>query len=207
MRDPDESPPLRVPYDAVILAGGTGERLGGVDKAELVVGGRTLLARAVGAVARARTVVVVGPGGDVSGDVGRRVVVTSEEPPGGGPVAALAAGIVKTDQDVLVALACDMPLVDATFVEQLVGHLVTADESADAALAVDADGRRQFLAGAYRRAPLIRALSALGEVRAAAMRSVVNRLTVVEVVTDPVRTLDADTWDDLERARRLLEEP
>jgi molybdopterin-guanine dinucleotide biosynthesis protein A len=38
-------------YDAIVLAGGTGRRLDGVDKADLDIAGATLLERAVESVA------------------------------------------------------------------------------------------------------------------------------------------------------------
>ncbi|XVV06848.1 molybdenum cofactor guanylyltransferase [Actinosynnema sp. CA-248983] len=65
-------------WDAVVLAGGRGSRLGGVDKAAVEVGGRTLLDHALDAVRGARRTVVVGPEKPVPG-----VVWTREEPPGG----------------------------------------------------------------------------------------------------------------------------
>jgi molybdopterin-guanine dinucleotide biosynthesis protein A len=51
--------PLRL--GAVVLAGGTGARLGGVDKAALEVDGVTLLERTLTATMAATEVVVVGP--------------------------------------------------------------------------------------------------------------------------------------------------
>jgi len=41
-------------FDAVVLAGGAGRRLGGVDKALVEVGGQDLLTRVLGAVAGAQ---------------------------------------------------------------------------------------------------------------------------------------------------------
>ncbi|WP_329021309.1 DUF6457 domain-containing protein [Streptomyces sp. NBC_00690] len=76
-------------FDAIVLAGGRAQRLGGADKPGLSVGGRTLLDRVLAACRGARRTVVVG---------GRRgterpVVWAQENPPGGGPVAALDAGL------------------------------------------------------------------------------------------------------------------
>ncbi|MEU4744233.1 NTP transferase domain-containing protein, partial [Actinosynnema sp. NPDC023658] len=56
-----ESPGAGPSWAAVVLAGGRGSRLGGVDKASLVVDGRTLLDHVLDAVAAARQVIVVGP--------------------------------------------------------------------------------------------------------------------------------------------------
>ena len=74
-------------FDAIVLAGGRGSRLGGVSKPGVTVGGRRLLDIALAAVASARQVVVVG---DLPVPDGVRL--TREDPPFGGPVAGVAAG-------------------------------------------------------------------------------------------------------------------
>jgi MobA-like NTP transferase domain len=78
-------------YDAIVLAGGTGRRLDGVDKADLDMAGATLLERAVESVASADRVVGVADPRPLP----RRVVWTREKPPGTGPVATIAAGLAK----------------------------------------------------------------------------------------------------------------
>jgi molybdopterin-guanine dinucleotide biosynthesis protein A len=191
------------PYAAIVLAGGAGSRLGGVDKAEIAVGGSTLLLRALDATSSASSTVVVGPSRDVPSDV----VSAQEQPPGGGPVAAVAAGLAALPADapdVVVVLACDMPLVDEAAVAALVGGL--SDLAVDAALYSDADGRRQFLAAAYRRARLDGAIAAVGEPAGASMRAVVAGLTVAEIPAHSDLTLDCDTWRDVERTRQILED-
>ena len=80
-------------FDAIILAGGRGSRLGGVSKADLTVGGRRLLDVVLEAVRRARTTVVVGPVAAPDG-----VLVTLEDPPGTGPAAGIVAGLEAVAQ-------------------------------------------------------------------------------------------------------------
>src|SRR6266516_7706711 len=107
--EPDPAPPLA----AIVLAGGRASRLGGADKPGLVVGGRTLLATAVGAAtgAGAGHVVVVGPArtGLASGARATgsscRVVFVREHPPGAGPVAALRRGLADIGAPVVAVLA------------------------------------------------------------------------------------------------------
>ena len=100
-------------FDAIILAGGRGSRLGGVSKADLVVGGRRLLDVVFEAVRRARTTVVVGPVAVPDG-----VLVTVEDPPGTGPAAGIVAGLeaVERPAEWTVVLACDLPGVQAASV-------------------------------------------------------------------------------------------
>ena len=91
MSSPTTSTPGdEAPFDAIILAGGAGRRLGGRDKSALTVAGRPLLSRVLQAVIRARRVVVVGQV-EVPDGVGQ----VSEDPPGGGPVAGIAAGLAE----------------------------------------------------------------------------------------------------------------
>jgi molybdopterin-guanine dinucleotide biosynthesis protein A len=196
------------PYAAIVLAGGAATRLGGVDKPAVDVGGRTLLARTLDAVRGAASIVVVGPERALPADV-RRV---QEDPPGGGPVAAVAAGLraqladdVQAATDVVVVLACDMPFVDVAALERLVRELAERPDLGSVVY-VDADGRRQYLAAAYRRAELLDAVAAVGDPHGASMRAVTASLTVAEIAAHPDLALDCDTWQDVERTRQILED-
>lgn len=192
-------PPLP-PYDGVVLAGGAARRLDGADKPGIVLDDRALLDRVLDALVGAATTVVVGPARSTS----RAVVWTREDPPGGGPVAALAAGVALVEKPTVVVLAADLP-----FVGSAVGPLLTALGDRDAAVLADRDGRLQPLVAAYRTAALRAALAALPAVDGASMRSLLAELSVV-TVPDPggprPAAHDCDTWGDVDRARRLLEE-
>jgi molybdopterin-guanine dinucleotide biosynthesis protein A len=193
-------------YAAIVLAGGAGRRLGGVDKAAIDIDGSTLLDRALAAVNQADRIVVVGPTRPLSDGV----VATQEQPPGGGPVSAVAAGLVAMSEfgdnqpEIVVVLACDMPFVDAGAVERLVD--AARSRRGDGAAFVDADGRRQHLAAAYRTIALRTALDEIGDVDGAAMRHVAQRLTMVEIEADPEITLDTDTWSDVRRTQALAQQ-
>jgi molybdopterin-guanine dinucleotide biosynthesis protein A len=192
------------PYAAIVLAGGAGRRLGGVDKGEIDVAGSTLLSRALDATRHAALRVVVGPlRENASG-----IVSVQESPPGGGPVAAVAAGLAALPgetAELTVVLACDMPLIDTAAVDLLVAELAVRTD-VDAALYADAGGRRQYLAAAYRRTPLAAAIQAEGDPSGGSMRAVVARLTIAEIAAHPDLTLDCDTWQDVERTRQILED-
>jgi molybdopterin-guanine dinucleotide biosynthesis protein A len=186
-------------YDAIVLAGGEGRRLGGAGKPQLRVAGASLLDRAVAAVPDAGTVVVVGPPQPVA----RTVVFSREEPPGGGPVAALAAGLPRTSADVLVVLAADLP-----WISPAVPLLLHALPDAGVALLVDAAGRANYLAAAWRRASLVDAFTALGDPAGAAMRALVAGVPGRVLVPDEGGWgRDCDTWDDLAVARSRREDP
>ena len=174
-------------FDAIILAGGQGRRLGGVDKAAIVVAGETLLERALKAAEGAQRVIVVGPERDVS----RAIAWTSERPPGGGPVAALAAGVASVASDVVVVLAVDHPFAD----RRAVARLLASVGGCDGAVIVDADGRPALVA-AYRTRVLRRRFTELGDLAAASMKQFAKTMTLARVL-DAQAAIDLDTEDDL----------
>ncbi|CRK56211.1 Molybdopterin-guanine dinucleotide biosynthesis protein MobA [Alloactinosynnema sp. L-07] len=176
-------------WAAIVLAGGRATRLGGVDKPALEVGGRSMLAAAVTAVAGADRIVVVGP----ERPVPVPVVWTLEDEPGSGPVAALAAGLSKIDTaDVVVVLAADLPLVSA----ETVARLLAAVGSTGVVL-VDADGRDQWLLSAWPLGPL---RAAMPEFPAgAALRRVLSGLDPARLPAAGAEAADVDTPADLAR--------
>jgi len=187
-------------FDALVLAGGAGRRLGGADKATIEIGGQTLLDRTIGAVAGARTIVIVGPQRVSAAPDAARVHWCREQPPGGGPVAGLAAGLVHLRRDLVVVLAVDMPRV-APAVAALLTALDTDPSDAAGSVLVGLDGRRNYLAAAWRRTALEAALAALPDCAGAAMRTLYDRRTLVEVLDPDGWGADIDTVADVERAR------
>jgi molybdenum cofactor guanylyltransferase len=183
------------PFAAVVLAGGRAARLGGQRKPQLEVGGRTMLAGVLAAVADAGSRVVVGPPQPVPDGV--RVV--REEPPGGGPVPALAAGLAAVDADVVAVLAADLPFVTRGLVTALRERL-----TGDGVLVVDDTGRDQLLLGVWRTAVLRRATAGARPhtpLRAVLAPLAVRRYHPVLVPGAPAPWTDCDTPAELARAR------
>jgi molybdopterin-guanine dinucleotide biosynthesis protein A len=181
-------------YDAVVLAGGRGSRLGGGSvKPEVVVGGRALLDHALAAVADARRVVLVGPP-----SLARDGITTVlEDPPDGGPVAGLAAGLAALEPEgLVVVLACDVPRAGRALPALVAA---AAPSGVDGARLVGSDGHPQHLVAVYRASALSRALAGLGEPRGASMRALVAGLVLVDVVDTDDSGADADTWPDVRR--------
>ncbi|WP_072806672.1 NTP transferase domain-containing protein [Rhodococcoides yunnanense] len=180
-------------FDAVVLAGGSARRMGGIDKPGLSVGGTTLVQRAVDAVAAARSIVVVGP----DRDLGPNVLQTRESPAGSGPVAAIAAGLnalAPPHADVVVVLAADLPFVSSGAIDLL----LAARGIAPVVFASDSHGRSQHLFAAWGRETLVSAIAALGAAEGRSVRSLVPTESTVVAMTD---VDDCDTPDDLRRAR------
>jgi molybdopterin-guanine dinucleotide biosynthesis protein A len=142
----------------VVLAGGAGRRMGGIDKPALHVAGVPLLDRVLGA---ARPVcdrlVVVGPTRTTGVD---GVTFVQEAEPGGGPVPAIKAGVAASPGcDIVVVLAADLPLLSADHLRRLL--LVLDDPAVEAAAAAGPKGPNPLLA-AYRLPPLAVRAARLG---------------------------------------------
>lgn len=107
---------------AVIIAGGKGERLGGVRKGDLRMGGRRLVdrvAEALGAV-EAPLMIATGPDESRLRVPAGAVAVPDLDAPVGGPLAGLAAAIEALrargiDAGLLVSVAVDTPFLPADF--------------------------------------------------------------------------------------------
>ncbi|MFD4315744.1 NTP transferase domain-containing protein [Streptomyces sp. NPDC058548] len=200
---------MTTPYDAVVLAGGAAQRLGGADKPGVRVGGRALLDRVLAACRGADRTVVVGD----SRPTVRPVRWTREDPPGGGPLAALDAGVCagvgESGADVLLVLSADLPFLDEDTVHRLLGALADAPD-AEAALLTDAGGRDQPLVAAYRAAPLRRELARITEERGTLaggpLRQLTGALRLTRVAAGPLASFDCDTWEDIATARARIRE-
>ncbi|HEU4512324.1 MAG TPA: NTP transferase domain-containing protein [Nocardioidaceae bacterium] len=188
---------------AVILTGGTGVRLGGVDKASIEVAGRTLLEHALTATAVADEVVVVGPPVPTT----RPVTWTREDPPSGGPAAGLLAGLdaLAVPPELVCVLAVDMPRFSAGTLSRLVDVLRSSDD-ADAACLVDETDRKQWLAGVYRYHALAGARPASREdEHGLSTRRMLMPLRIVGVPAVEGEARDVDTWADLHDLREQEE--
>jgi len=204
---------MTMPAAAILLAGGRATRLGGRDKPQLEVGGRTLLQHALAAVAGCDPVVVVGD--PAPGIAGVRWV--REQPRFGGPGAAVVAGMgaladaagrsgdAGADAGALpewtVLLACDLPRAGDA-VARVLRDLPLLPADADGVCLADPSSRPQWLTGAYRTAALRRGASALpGAGAGASMRDLLADLAIAVVAAPADETADVDTWEDLEEAR------
>jgi molybdopterin-guanine dinucleotide biosynthesis protein A len=184
-------------FDAVVLAGGGARRLDGIDKPLLAVGGRTLLDRVLAACTAAHSTFVVGPRRPTY----RQVGWLREEPALAGPAAALAVGVAAATRPWVVALAADLPFLDRKVIHSLWTHARPRDGS----VLTDQDGRPQWLTACYRRDALLDRIARLGPAAlpGLSLRRFVEDLDLIELPAPAEHTLDCDTWNDVEQARRL----
>ncbi|MGB3339840.1 MAG: molybdenum cofactor guanylyltransferase [Devosia sp.] len=115
---------------AVIIAGGKGERLGGVRKADLRIGGVRLVDRVASALGKLASPLMISTGSrsDWRGLRDGALAVADLEGPVGGPLAGLAAAIASlrlrgVHDGLLVSVAVDTPFLPPDFVSRMSGGL------------------------------------------------------------------------------------
>ena len=192
----------RADVAAIVVGGGGGERLGGVSKPDLTLGGVRLIDRVCGALLEAcgaGCVAVVPPAVRVPDGVRR----TLEDPPNGGPLAGIDAGLrtLSVGGDILVVVvSVDAPGVGA-FLPALLEPAL--GEGSDGRIAVGGDPEPfdQYLMGVYRAGALRRvldeAVDSLGSVRGVGVRRVLRALEVERVSVGADVCRDIDTPEDV----------
>lgn len=175
-------------WDAIVLAGGRGARLGGVDKATLEIDGTTLLSRVLAAVDGAERIIVVG---DVEA---AGAIVVQEEPRFAGPASAVGAGLAEVGSPYVFVCGVDQP-----FLVEAIPALLEA-VTGDGVMAIDAAGRRQPLMCVVEANALRRAVAAQPSLTDLSLRALLSPLDLVEIAVSDRSTLDVDTWHDRDRA-------
>ncbi|MGM7645906.1 NTP transferase domain-containing protein [Nocardia sp. JW2] len=186
--------------DAIVLAGGRASRMGGVDKPGIVIGGRSMLEAALGAVSDCGEVVVVGP---PRPELDARIKQVREVPPGSGPVSAIGTGLAALGPESapwIVVLAADMPFLTRDTVRELL--LRAAESTAEAVFAIDASGRPQYLVGVWRRTALTAALAGLDALVNQPMKAIIPTETALVELPG---TTDCDTEEEVRRARESVD--
>ncbi|HEV8140316.1 MAG TPA: molybdenum cofactor guanylyltransferase [Pyrinomonadaceae bacterium] len=144
--------------EGFILVGGASRRMGR-DKAQLVLGGRTFVERIANELAFvASSLSLVGARSDFPS---LKTIADVHEH--WGALGGIHAALTAAETDWVVVVACDLPFVTT----QLFAHLKNfADDTFDAIVPIQSDGRPQPVCALYRRAtclPEIDKLVAVGE--------------------------------------------
>ena len=187
---------------AIVVGGGGGERLGGVSKPDLTLGGVRLIDRVCAALLEAcgaGCVAVVPPAVCVPEGVRR----TLEDPPNGGPLAGIDAGLrsLGVGDDVLVVIvSVDAPGVGA-FLPALLEPPLGEGSDGRIVRGGDPEPFDQYLMGVYRAGALRRvldeAVASLGSVRGVGVRRVLRALEVERVNVNADVCRDIDTPADV----------
>ena len=187
---------------AAILAGGRARRLGGRDKSQLVIDGRTILDRQLHVLHRiADRVVIVA--NEPARFAGLGVPVFGDLVPDAGALGGIYTALVLANEPVLV-VACDMPYLTAPFLTRVMG----AAHDVDIVVPRAADGYHPLCA-CYGQAcvdPIRQRLDA-GVLKVLDLFDDVHVRTIdpVEIAAfdpDGLLLLNINTPDDLARAER-----
>ena len=136
----------RSPCAAAILAGGKARRFGGQDKCRLVVGGVPIIVRQLEVLQRvARSVFVIAPEAARFADLG--LPVYADLIPDIGAMGGLYTALEVAGEELVFAVACDLPFLDAG----VLSSLATLAAGADGAWVRTPGGVEPLLA-CYRRA-------------------------------------------------------
>jgi molybdenum cofactor guanylyltransferase len=135
-------------WTGAILAGGHARRLGGLNKAGLILqpGGASVLDRQLARLRRVvdRTIIIAN---DAQRFSGAGVPVIGDLVPGSGALGALYTAVHAAETDWTLVIACDMPFVS----ERLLAHLVSVGGSVDIAIPCTARGYEPLCATYSRR--------------------------------------------------------
>jgi len=196
------------PIPAVILAGGRGMRMGGVDKPLLDLCGQTLLSRILVRLKPQTDAIVISANGDPARFGAYQLPILSDPVLDAGPMAGIAAAMLWArtsvpDASQLLSVSGDTPFLPTDLMERLASAKDLAN--AQAAVSVSA-GRRH---GTFALWPITMAESILSELDAGRGRRVLDWLVTHEAVEvawgsepyDPF--FNINTLDDLETARAL----
>jgi len=181
----------RPPLAGVVLAGGSGSRLGR-PKATVVVRGRTLAERAVELLAARCDPVVVVSRPDVplpSLDV----MVVFDRKGVRGPMNALATGLAAVDTDDVLVLACDLPFTGA-----VLDRLAAAEPGSAVAAR---DERLQPRGARYPRIQTLDACRRLANQGVRRMTSLLLALDATSIDVSDDALFNVNTPADLEAAR------
>jgi len=178
--------------EVIILTGGASRRFG-EDKSNAVVNHHTLLERVAGAYEGHR-LVIVGEPAEVD------AIYVQEEPRFSGPLAAIERGLREIKSDLVVIQAVDMPLAHHVM------PLLFSNLIHDAALAMDAEGFLQPLAGLYWTDILRSVLRDFDTLENMPVKKLLEKLEldVVNEADIQVFLSDIDTPSDLERMKDII---
>jgi molybdopterin-guanine dinucleotide biosynthesis protein A len=175
----------REPVSAAILCGGAGRRLGGADKGQLMVAGRSILDRLLDAL-RPLTPHVMIINRDGLGATPPGVRRLPDLVADSGVLGGIYTALEHSPTDRVIVVACDMPFVSTTFLDWLSRYA----EDADVVVPRDRDGRHPICGVFHRR--VASALKARIDARRLRVDEALAALDVREVGADAIAPFDTD---------------
>jgi molybdopterin-guanine dinucleotide biosynthesis protein A len=111
----------------VILAGGSGRRFGGINKAGLLIGGKTIISRIIDTIGALfpEIILVTNTREEFSNISGCKI--TSDQFPDKGPLAGIHAALMASSYDMIFVFAGDMPFLDKEIVKKQIDAFNKSD--------------------------------------------------------------------------------
>ncbi len=130
------NPPEKNNITAVVLAGGRGRRLGGLDKGLLSLDGKPLIKHIIDAIKPQADTIIINANRNQHEYANYGYPVISDDMTGyQGPLAGFAAALSACETDYIITLPCDGPTVPADLVSRLAKSLI--NQNAELAFAHD----------------------------------------------------------------------
>lgn len=135
--------PIIPSITGLMLAGGRGQRMGGIDKGLIQLKGKTLAARTLSRLAQQTAAQFISANRSNDGYQALGVKVLADRRPDyPGPLAGIEAGLHDSTTDLVLVVPCDAPLLPIDLAERL----LLAMQAHQAEIALASDGERpQFL--------------------------------------------------------------
>ena len=190
---------------AVILAGGGGRRLGGVDKALLPLAGRPLLAHVLARLRPQTAKILLSANGDPARFDGFCLPVVADALPDQGPLAGIAAAAAECQRrwpEVLwlATVPVDMPFPPLDLIDRL-----RAGAEGDQATVAEAGGRMHWTAAMWPVAGAAALGSKIGQEELRRLQSGLDSVGWRAVrFAEPHAFTNVNREEDLENAARLL---
>ncbi len=167
----------------------------GVDKALAEVGGVPMALRVAEVLGKVCDSVAIVGDPERYSHLG--LAVMPDNHPGQGPLAGIEAALASTSADWNLIVACDMPSLDAAYLENLLQIL--AQKGSDCALPRHPDGKMEPLCAAYHR----RSLPSIRAALESGIRKVTDALRPLAVTYVPAGSIESfanlNTPDDLRK--------
>jgi molybdopterin-guanine dinucleotide biosynthesis protein A len=172
----------------------------GVDKADVVFGGRTMLQRSIDTLSRAgcSPVLVLHRRPEDLDSVG--VAIRRDLGGGEGPLDGLVSALAIAETPVVVTLPVDLPLIGGDDVRRLIGELeriLQRGMDLDAVALADDSDSRQHLAAAWRRDRCLEALRRSFDDGERSVHRAISGFAMAWIRVPAGRLLNVNTPDDL----------